>query len=133
MTSELFIDCPHTCKYSELIVELEKLLGEKLKFKFLIVDILENNTNPLVKHPDILSSEPVVNGECQIHIHFVETDEKRLSNKMFTNPTWKELLLEINSLLNFNEVADLHNLEIQGILMSGNGYHVGALVTLNYA
>jgi len=134
MNSEIFIDYTNTSRYSDLVNSIETLINQKPKFKFLLVDIEEtNNTNPLVKHPNIFSTESVINGDCQLHLHFIETDEKRLSDKIFNNPTWKDILTEINNLLTYTEVADLHNLEIQGVLMSGDGYHVGALITLNYA
>jgi hypothetical protein len=53
----------------------------------------------LVTGPDILSTKPVIEGQCGFFIDYWRVAPKPVYSKEYTNPTWKDIINACNDLL----------------------------------
>lgn len=126
--------------------ELKILLNENLAFRFNYVQVSEyeesegriscgaieakqDGLEEIVTYPDFCSKEPVSQGTTELVISingetFIDSDV------VFVDPTWKQLLQEINNILkNTNlEGLILYGIVAIGLSKDGMGYKIEASV-----
>lgn len=102
-TKRLDVDFDKTSTYEHFQTVAESLIDAD-KEKRIVFSIFETSEDLIgddwtVKHPDITSSEPVIEGRCIFFINYWRVSEDEIYSKEYTNPTWKDIINACNNLL----------------------------------
>lgn len=140
MRSSLVCEMSLTDSLSNVKKQIEKLLNEPVCFIYNYVDVLEQIEedsdpicewveDPIVSYPDILSLEPVVGGETQLVVSVLNELVKIESSELIEDPTWKDILLQINKIVKNQKMQDiiLYGFELTGLTSNGMGYVLEAV------
>lgn len=102
-TKRLAVDFNKTSTYKTLTNDVNNLIeeGKEKRVIFSMFETLDSNVVDqwTVKHPDITSSTPVIEGRCVFFINYWRVSEEEVHSKELTNPTWKDIINACNNLL----------------------------------
>lgn len=114
----------HNINYSELCTLTNKLIESDNKFIVFSVfdDVSYSEDNWIVAAPDITCDKPVIDGDVVFFSDYwrltdhIEEDE--VVSKVYTNPTWKDIINAANEML---EQTCQYSLYFEGIAVRSNG------------
>lgn len=128
---------PLVAKLDYIHSQLQKILNEPPLFYYkYIQDVtIENEDDSLdtvcdweedreVGYPDFFDENPIVMGETILELHVADKELRIRSSNTMENPTWKDLLKELNSLIRQEKLPmlNLYSFALIGITPSGMGY-----------
>jgi hypothetical protein len=130
----------------QLQLEVSNLIEEPLKFIFNFADAvqyeeIENlvsclaieemgiDYKILLKYPNILSNDPIVEGKTSFRIS-INNNNIIKHDDVLIDPTWKDILKNINNILTKNNLKDLvlYTIDIVGLTNDGLGYELEAVM-----
>ncbi len=107
MYTKLDFEFPMTTEYNKLCKQVEKLVGKDPVFEFSIMGSAESENGFYVTHPDLNSKEPVIKGKVQLNANYWRISENTVSTPILENPTWKDILVATNELLEDNDAGGI--------------------------
>lgn len=132
--------------FSQLQNEVKQLIGQPPKFRFNFADVVqyeeredvlscsaieqtEDDFDLQMSYPNIFSEEPIVGGNTSLKI-CINNSKYLEHTELLLDPTWKNILQIINSLLTKNNLIDLvlYSIEIVGLTSDGLGYQLEAVM-----
>jgi hypothetical protein len=116
------LEFPFTVKteYNKLCKQVEKLVGKDPVFEFSIMSSHDSDEGFYVNHPNLKSKDPVIKGKAQFNANYWRINENAVSTPILENPTWKDILIATNNLLEENEAGGIF-LEALVITDESNG------------
>ena len=109
-----------TTEYNKLCKQVEKLVGKDPAFEFSVMNSHDSEDGFYVNHPDLGSKDPVLKGKVQFNANYWRISENAVSTPVLENPTWKDILIATNNLLEENEAGGIF-LEALVITDESNG------------
>lgn len=103
-------DLNTSIKYDEVKPLITNLIGTKPSFTFSIME--DDKSKPRVSGnwwvmiPDLTSDAPVFTGEVRLTIDYWRIVDEPVYSRYLVNPTWKELLTELNHMMVDNDAED---------------------------
>jgi len=97
-----------TSEYNTLSEKVKEIIGKRPCFEFSIIESVDTEKGFYVKHPNLNSNEPVVSGKVQLGTDYWRVNEsKRVNTPVLENPTWKDILVATNNLLEENDAGGI--------------------------
>jgi len=97
-----------TSEYKEMSNSVESLIGKPPRFEFSIFESDYSKEGFYVKHPDLHSTKPIVEGKVQFAADYWRINETtEVKTPILENPTWKDILVATNNLLEENNAGGI--------------------------
>jgi hypothetical protein len=95
-------------EYNEMSKSVATLIGKNPRFEFSIIQSHNSDNGFYVKHPNLNSMEPVIEGKVQLGTDYWRVNEKNaVTTPVLENPTWKDILIATNNLLEENDAGGI--------------------------
>ena len=95
-------------EYNAMSDVVKSLIGKRPRFEFSIIESEPSDAGFYVKHPNLKSTEPVITGKVQFGTDYWRVnDRKAVSTPILENPTWKDILIATNNLLEENDAGGI--------------------------
>jgi hypothetical protein len=97
------IEYKELCRLTDELIESDKKLVEFSIFR----DVSSDHDNWIVSAPDITSDKPIIDGEVVFisdywrlidHLTY-NTESREIESRVYTNPTWKDIINAANEML----------------------------------
>lgn len=131
MRDSLHYQMPNIAPYGVMLEEVKQVLNNPPMFGFGVLNIVEQEEqDPIVSYPEISSNEPVVSGSVDMDLNYALHGNIYSCVAPLESPTWKMLLDLINETIRELGLpyADLHTIDIVGLINEGMGYKLQAIL-----
>ena len=98
---KLSFEFTKTSPYSHLVDLVNTMIKGEEKIIFSIFETSEDSNDDqwMVVHPDILSNDLVIEGNCVFFINYWRVADQPVYSEVVNNPTWKDIINVCNDLL----------------------------------
>lgn len=107
-------DFTETSEYNILSKKVQEIVGKRPSFEFSIIKSVDDgkdeeiNERFYVNHPNLESGETILKGKVQFGTDYWRVNEtKRVCTPVLNNPTWKDVLVATNNLLEENNAGGI--------------------------